>query len=360
MKNKNKYFYLLLLAGMYSTYIFYSFSNVIHNFLNGALVGYFIAYLAIISKAAAVIYACNTFKKNTFGEMCEILFGKILGRGITYIYILINFQLSYVIYRGLIQIGKQYMLPTTPILVLSIFLIFVPAAGLLNDEKSFLRLMGYFSIVMLLYSIIGILLAIRQVNIDFIVGTITHSLKVPSITTIATASFFHSSLASTVYFNPEFDKLSFKKTFWIITVVGIPVTLWAILIPAGIWGPYAARYLALAMLDTTDCLHVDLFFIERVVYILLPLLFLFGATQMLIYLYTGYGLLKKRFKKKSTGNFLTALVLLYFIIMSNFIKNTETLEKVEIYSFTTYFLISMALTMIFPIAIKIKKKRGAL
>lgn len=345
---------------MYSTYIFYSFSNIEHNLLNGALIGYIIAYLTIMGKAAAVVYSCNTFKKYTFGEMCEVLFGKAVGRVITYIYILINFQLSYVMYRGLVQIARQYMLPTTPILVLSIFLIAVPAAGLLNDEKSFLRLMAYFVIVMLLYSMIGILLGIRQINTDYVIGTITHSLKLPSITTIATASFFHCGLASTVYFNPEFDKLSFKKTFWLITAVGIPVTLLAIFIPAGIWGPYATRYLALAMLDTTDCLHVDLFFIERGVFILLPLLFLFGATQMLIYLYTGYGLLKKRFKRKSTGNKLTALGFIYFIAMSNLVKNTETLEKVEIYSVTAYFLISVVLSIIFPIAIKIKKKRGNL
>ncbi|ERI92438.1 hypothetical protein HMPREF1982_02420 [Clostridiales bacterium oral taxon 876 str. F0540] len=189
----------------------------------------------------------------------------------------------------------------------------------------------------------------------YIKTAVIHSFKLPNLTTIAAAGFFFSGVSHLSLFNPEFKKISWKKTCLIYIFAGLPIALLAIYIPVGTLGPYMLQKVQLTAVTTADTISVDLFFIERALYIMLPLFFLLSASDFIVFGYVSWSLIKKAIKNKKLSFFTVNILGAGYTIISYLIKDTETMLRLGSLCITLALLYHLFYTTLVFILTKLKE-----
>ncbi|MBK1813047.1 GerAB/ArcD/ProY family transporter [Clostridium sp. YIM B02505] len=351
---KDRFYYLMLIINILCNFILYVPNKMHEELYNGVLYAIFIVLIMRFIFSYMQIYVFNTYKDLSLVEINKKLFNKVIGNIITFIYIIFNYTVGFFMYRGLVEIVNQFLLPNTHILFVSILVLAIIYVDLFNDNKSYLNFIGYLAVIVIALSLIQLPIAFREVKFFNIRGVIIHSNRLPKLSTIWTAAFFFSGVSHLTAFNPNFKKISWKKTFLVYILVGIPVALLSIYVPVGIWGPVAIQNIQFPWIATADTLQLDLFFIERVLFILLPLFFLLSASQLLNYNHVGYSLFKELFPKKIYHIIFTVFCSILYLIITIVFRNSQSLMKTGSLFNSAFFLVNIAVSAISFFIIKVR------
>lgn len=358
MKIKSRFFYLLVVNSILSHFLLYVPSTLHKNLYGGTLVSIVLVFLINCLNAYMVLYVFNKYKDNNIVEIYKVLFGKALGLFFSSFHWILNTVLSFFMLRGLVEIIIKYILPATPIYVIMASIMILPYITLLNNLESYLRFLGLITGIILFYTIVQLSLTIKGVHWEYVKGVFTHLSLKPNFTVIAMGSYFFSGLSHLSVFNPVFDKLNPKKIYILFLTLGIPAAAATTIIPVGIWGPIATQRVQLIWAATADTLSTELFIIERVFYILLPLFFLGAICQVLNYGFVSYNLTKILIPNKKLDLILVSITGVLFLILGQYFQGTDNVVKAGSITMIISFLAYQVLSLMMFIVCKVKE-RGA-
>ncbi|WP_264849255.1 spore germination protein [Clostridium omnivorum] len=324
---KQRFYYLAMCTTILSHFILYAPYILKQNLYDGTGTAIIIALIVSSANAYMTIYVYNTYKNKNLLDINRILLGKFFGGFFSFINIIANLTISFFMYRGLIEVISRFMLTSTPSWIIAITLTLIFYVGLLNTNKSFLQFVGFISIFVMFSCIIYILLSMKSFHMYYAKAAFIHSFKTPKLITIGAASFFFTGVSHLALFNPEFKRLNFRGTLSIYIFIGVAVAILAVYLPAGMLGPYYMQKVLLTVMSASDTISVDLFIIERAAYILLPMVFLLGASDTIIWGYMGWGLTRTAIpnKKVNLGIF-NIIIVLFAFLASRLKESTDVME----------------------------------
>lgn len=353
-----KYYYMMLIVSIFSNFIFYNTPYLITHLLDGAIIALFIALIMVLLSSYAAIYVFNHFKNFTIVEINNELLGEKIGSIISFISMAFNFTSGYFMFMGLIEITRKFLLATTTTWFLRILLIIPIILVLLNTNKTFLYLLGYLGIFIIFGIAVYYLLSIKELRFDYIKGIFIHSLKVPNLPLVGIASYFYVGVRHLQVFNTEFGKISYKKTMLIFVLIGLPMALLTVLIPASFWGVETVKNIEHPWIASSDAIQVNLFFIERGIYILFPLFLILGSTQIMIYTFAGKALLDKINIKPKIKKGIIFAVLISYTTIGVLIRNTRQLTDMTLVNMVISGFFTNILFFILFFLTKRKEKRN--
>lgn len=356
---ENKYYYLMLITTILSHFIFYIPSYMNTYILDGAITAIFIAlFVALISEYIG-IYIFNYFKKYTLVEINREILGEKLGGVISFISMILNFSTGIFMCVALVGIANKFILPTTSLLLLEIMIIIPILLNLLNTNKTFLYLLAYLSIFIVFGMLLYYALTFKEIKFDYVKGILVRSFRLPKLTLIIIASYFYTGARNLQSLNPVFKRISYKKTALITTFIAFPAGLLIILIPAGLWGVEAVKTIEHPWISATDTIQVDLFFIERALYLLLPLFSTLGSIQAMTYFFVGNGLLDRMNYKPIIKKTVLFLVLIVLFMMKYILEDTRQIIALGIANMVIHNVFNMILIIVLFILIKRREKKKA-
>jgi hypothetical protein len=353
---KYRFFYLLITATIVSNFTLYCPYILVNQTYNGALVAILIAFAIATVKVYLYVYVFNYFKNMTLIEINETLFGKFFGKIISYTYILLTIIVGFFLYKGLVEIVKNYMLITSPLLLISIIVIIIPAVVFKNTSTTFLQAMAFTAVLMLIGILVEVVLSFGQMKQDYFIGSIKHSIGIPKFTGITAAGYYFGGVYHLSLFNPEFKKINYKKTISLMAIVGAFTAFTAVYIPLSIWGPEAARKLVFVWITTADTMSIDLFIIERALFLMLPLFFLLALGNSLTYSFVGFGLFIKLHPSPKLKIFVKFFICAAFVAGSMMIYSTEEVFKKATLFMTLWYEFNLLLSVLLFIRTKGKEK----
>jgi hypothetical protein len=259
-------------------------------------------------------------------------------------------------YKGLVELVKNFMLITNPLLLISIILIIIPVAAFKNTDTTFLSATAFITIIMILWIGAQVILVSTEIQQDYLVGSILHSIGSPKFKGIAVAGSFFTATYPLALFNPQFKKISYSKTIFLIALVGFTTAFISIYIPLSIWGPEAAKKLVFVWVSTADTVSVDLFIIERALFITLPLFFLLAMSNALTYSFVGYGLLLKLHPSPKLDKYIKFIVCTSFVVGSMSIPKTKDVFENATTWLIVWYIFHLLLAVVLYIKTKTKEK----
>jgi hypothetical protein len=157
----------------------------------------------------------------------------------------------------------------------------------------------------------------RNISWSYIRGTIIHSIRLPRLIMISPAAFFFTGIHHLSVLNPCFTKkISIKKTLLFFLLVLLPFALIFLCIPLGTWGPYTIKNLHFMETITADTVGVDLFFIERFLYIAAPALVTLGVINIDNYTYVAFNLIKRLGASKRLYEYIILGIIFIYIVLA--------------------------------------------
>jgi hypothetical protein len=353
---KYRFFYLLIISDIISNFTLYCLYVLVSQADSGLLIAIIFAFLISAIKIYFFIYVFNHFKDKTLIEINQTLLGEFFGKIISYIYIFLCLIVGFFMYKGLVEIIKDYMLITSPLLLISMVLIIIHAIVLENTSSTFLQAIAFTSVLMIIGITAQIIESSGQVQRDYLIGSILHSIGIPKFTGIATSGFFFGGAYHLSLFNPEFKKISYKKTIILIALVGFFTAFITVFIPLSIWGPEAAKKLIFVWISTADTMSIDLFIIERALFLMLPLYFLLAMSNTLIYSFVSYGLFCKLHPSPKLSKYTKVFICTTFVAGSMLIRNTEEVFKNASLWMIVWYVFHLLLSILLYIKTKGKEK----
>jgi hypothetical protein len=353
---KYRFFYLLITNEIIANFILFSPYVLISQIYYGALIAIFAAFFITLIKTYFFLYVFNHFKNKTLMEINQSLFGSFFGNILSYIFILTVLVVGFFMYKGLVEIVKNFMLITSPLLLISVILIIIPFVAFNNTDITFLQAMAFLTIIIIIWMAAQVILSFGQIQQDYLKGSIMHSIGIPKFNGITAAGFFFSGTYQLSLFNPHFKKISYKKTILLMALVGFTTAFAAVYIPVSIWGPEAAMKLNFVWATTADTMSVDLFIIERVLFLMLPLFFLLAMSNSMIYIFVSYSLFRKLHPSQKLDKYLKLIICTIFVIGSMLIPNTKKVFENGTRWMTIWYVFHVLLSVLLYIKTKGKEK----
>jgi hypothetical protein len=182
--------------------------------------------------------------------------------------------------RGYGEVIKRFALPDTPYYMIFAAVSIVPLLGVL---RSMIALVSVVQLVFVLSVPLIVMLLFKalfaEMRWDYVLAMIPYTAVSPDLESLAAASFYYSGYTYLAMLNPRMEKRPRIRGILICYLLGIPMSLLSYIIPLGILGPDAVGTVRLTWFVTADALRLDLFVIERVLFLFL-LLFIGIATLL--------------------------------------------------------------------------------
>ena len=352
---KKRFYYLLIICSILCNFILYTPNKMHQELYNGPIYAVAIGFIVSCCNAYMLLYILNNYKDCSLAQINKELYNKYVAILFTTIYIILNNLIAFFMFRALLELVIRFLLPNTNIITVSLLILLVVYIDLFNNNRTYLNFIGYVSLIIILLSMLQVSLSLRNIKFYNLMGTVIHSNKVPSLPSIGAASFYFSGVSHLAALNTEFPKLSAKKTCLIFLVIGIPAALLSIYIPVGIWGPVAVQNVQFTWSATADTLQINLFFIERGIFILFPLFFLMASSQILNYWHTALALFKETMPIKwfQTGFILSSSII--YITVTLLFKNSQSILSYGSLVMTIAFLANTFLTALSFFKVRLKK-----
>lgn len=320
---KYRFYYAIVSTTIISHFILYAPYALKKNLYDGTVVGIFIALILSSINAYMTIYVYNANKNSNLLDINKLLLGKAIGGILSTISILGDLAVGFFMYRGMQEIIKKFMLPTSSIWLIAPTLFFILYISMFHTNESFLYFIGFVTIFIIFGSFVYIFLATKSFHMYYAKAAFIHSIKIPKLIGITAASFYFTGVSHLALFNKEFNKISWKGTVSVYSFLGTSVAILAVYMPAGMLGPYLMQKVMLTVMSSADTIGVELFIIERASYILLPLVFMLAASDMIIWAFVGWGLIKEAIPNKKVNFIIFSLIGAAYIFFSNILKNAE-------------------------------------
>ncbi|AKN31213.1 spore gernimation protein [Clostridium carboxidivorans P7] len=351
-----RYFYILIINANISQFMIFVPYALTQNIEKGFPIAILIGLVVASVNAYFTIYVYNHFKSYTLTDISIRLFGKVLGHIFVFFHIVLYIIMSLFMSRGLLVIINNFMLPNTSVIALGAVFLLLIITVFKNSNDTYLNFISFITVIMALWAILQLELSFREMSWFYVKGSIIHSMKFPTMWLIGISAFIYCGLYPQTLFNPLLKRISWIKTVCVFIFIGLPIASLIILIPVGIWGPVAVKQLLLVHMLTADTMAVDLFVIERVLFLLLPLFILYMLSNILNYAFTAKGLFISLNYNKYVNMFFVVIISIVFFLWINFMSNTKILLNSGIKYISIYFWIQFILSFIFFIFTKIRGK----
>jgi hypothetical protein len=298
------------------------------NVYNGFLIAIILGYCIAMINSYFLINSYNIFEGKDLVFITQKVFSKFSGKLIILIHIITSFLTGITIYLPLIIVMGSNIMPTTSRLYISVFIVLIYIVAIRNTQNTILYGMGFFALfaavlVPTIFVIIG-----KEIDTRFIIGAISHSIRSPLLVMIISATYFFDGIENLAVYNPSFGKKSIKLSFLLYAIVGIPLSLFPILIPIGVWGPHTIKDLTLPILATSDTVSLDLFIIERTLYIMLPLYISLQILGSITYFYTTYTLINKSISNNKIKIAIFLVILISLLVMPIYLTDFESMLSI--------------------------------
>ncbi|QAA33934.1 hypothetical protein C1I91_21145 [Clostridium manihotivorum] len=325
---KSKYFYYYIVGHIFISMIVYYPNIQSKNIYNGFIFAIFIGYFISMFNSYCLINCYNIFTKKDLIFITKKLFSKYIGILIVSLQIITSFVTGIVIYIPLIIVIGSNIMPQTSRMYIAMFILFIYFTAFKNSERSILYSIGLFSLFSIVLIPIIFTVIIKGLDSRFIIGSITHSMKFPFFKMIVSAAYFFNGIESLSVYNTGLEKKSFKVAYLIYGVIGIPLSFLPILVPIGVWGPNAIQSLSFPILATADTVSLDLFIIERTLFLMLPLfisLQILGSTS---YFYVANKLFRNTVTSRKVRGLFYTVVILFLLILPTIATDFESMLTV--------------------------------
>lgn len=351
---KKRYLYLYIISVMMINTITY-FPYIILNKLEkgfpyAILIGFFIISVLTI----LLVKTYNRFEGLSLIEISNTLFGRKIGSILSLLFIAVCFSEGYMLFVSTIAISQKIVMVTSSSYLMAFFILVVVICCLLNNEKTMLIIISFFTFMFILEYPAILAITFREVDFRFMEGAIRHSMSLPPLQSIAFATFFFAGIENLALYNVAFKKTNSLSPILLYSCIGIPVAFLTILIPVGIWGDVAVKSLKLPTLITNDTIGIDLFVIERALFIVFPLYFIISVIGTVNYLYVSLGLLKKLINNTKIYQGVASILLLCLLLLS---KNSghflSMMDFAKVWGVLWFFFI-----IIFSLLLYIFSKKG--
>lgn len=354
---RSKYYYLLLINSIITHFILFVPNIVIKEDVYGGIMAHSIGFVISSMNAYFLLYVFNSFEGLTLVEIDHILFGKTIGQIISFIIICFQFALGLLVFRGLVEIVQEYMIPDTPPWLIALCIVISIGITLKNTSRTYISFIGFLTWIIIPWIIVQNLITLREVKMTYVRGMLTRGFTLPSFSSIALCSFFYGEFFHLSLFNSVLEKKSLKNTILVFLLVSLPIGFLSILVPIGVWGPKAVVNLHFIWVATADTVTIDLFFIERVLFILLPLFFLLLITEVFNYVFVAYGLMKKMRVGKTGNRIVLLAILTFYIFAARIYGNVEELFRLGKNALVVWFVFSNGVTLVLFILTKVKEHK---
>jgi hypothetical protein len=345
--------------------IFYLIYNSILNapsviskeYLQSGLLAIPIGLLLAVLNIWLLLSVYNRYPKFTMVEINRYLCGKVVGGFLSILHAALFFGIGFIMFRAVMELILEFLMPNTPVWFLAILLVTVPIIILFHTDRSILYLMAIFTAVafILLVCIFG--MGIKVLQGGMLQGLIVHAWKPPSIKGIAAAAFVYGVYSCLAVWNPYFARTSIKKTVVMFTSVGLIITLCGTIIPLAAWGPWAIKNVNLIWVMTAESFPIDLFLIERGVFLIIPLILLIGYMGILLYAYKGYRILSIMYKKKMISKIILGFVLACYVTFSVLIKRSVVIFEIMDEFMVVWVIVQNVIGILWYVLAK-RKERG--
>jgi hypothetical protein len=354
----NTKFYIALL-------IFYSIYNSMLNapsvisrdYLQSGLLAIPIGLLLAVINIWLLLSVYNRYPKFTMVEINRYLCGKFVGGFFSILHAAMFFCISFIMFRAIMELILEFLMPNTPIFFLAILLVTVPISTLLHTDRSLLYLMTFFTVIACILLFFIFWMGIKELEWNTVQGLIVHTWKPPSIKGIAAAAFVYGVYSCLAVWNPYFAPTSIKKSVVMFSTIGLVITLFGTLMPLAVMGPWAIRNMNLIWAMTAETFPIDLFVLERGLFCIIPLILLIGYMGILLYTYKGYRFLVLLYKKKMVTKIIFGFILACFVTFSILIKRSVVIFEI-MDEFMLVWVIVQNITGILWYVLAKRKERG--
>lgn len=356
---KNRYFYLMTTGTILSECIVYSPGFICENLFEGGLIAIPIGFLISSLIYYGYMNVMNKYKNKDLSTINKILLGRYWGNIFNLIFIIFNYSIGFLMFRGVIEITKKFMLPTTSFLVIGGLLVIIPFLAYLNKRETLLHLLSYFAVIIIFGTIIYVIVGAKNFELYWIEGTIRHEIinaKIPTIPLISVATYYFSGFDNLSYFNPKFKKYNIKKVIIVVGVFGFISAFITLFLPIATWGSSLVKGVEHPWITTADTIGIDMFFMERGMFIAIPLFILYAVYQIIRLTYNAGGIFLNTIKNKKVVYYIKILIILMYIPLTYLLKDFDKVIYIFIRFKMLYLVFSLVLILILNILAKGKEK----
>lgn len=352
---KERFYYFLLAANCLANLELYFPAILLTNATSGLPFALIIGLVLASVYAYMLLYVFNKYKDKNYVDICKTLFGNKAGMIISFVYMILRFNIAGFLFAGAVKGIQVYLMPTTANWYIALLLTLLIYVETTQNRRNFLYCKSFFTVIVAIWFVIVSAISIETADFNYVKGTLVHSLHMPKLAMIAPSLFYFTGVQHLVVFNTHFKKkLSIKKTLMVYYLVGLPFALISLSVPLGTWGPSAVKTLTYIQTVTMDTKAIDLFFIERVLFIAAPLLVLIIIIDIANYSYIGFELLRDMGASKRLNKASIFVVLFIYIAFTSLIGPVERLYSAAA-SFGIFWLfIHTVLVLLLFIGAKLK------
>ena len=324
---KSKYFYYYIIGHLFISMVVYYPNLQSKNVYNGFLFSIIIGYCISMLNSYYLINAYNIFEKKDLIYVSKQIFSKTLGYLIIFLHILTAFVTAVSLYIPLIIVIGSNIMPQTSRMNIAIFVLFIYFTAMKNTEKTILYSIGFFALFSAVIVPIVFIVMAKELDVRFIIGAVTHSGSLPFFKMIISSTYFFNGIESLAVYNVAIEKKSVKTAFLIYGLFGIPISLLPILIPIGTWGPNALKAISFPILATSDTVALDLFIIERTLFLMLPLYISLQILGSTTYFYVSNTLFRKTVSSKKIRLLVYSLVIILLLVLPIIATDFDSIVK---------------------------------
>lgn len=356
---KNRYFYLMTVGTVLTECIIYSPGLICASLFEGGLIAIPIGFLISSLIYYGNMNVMNKYKDKDLCDINNILLGKYWGNITNLTFIALNYSIGFFMFRGIIEISRKFMLPTSSFWITGGILAVIPFFAYLNKRENILYLLSYFTVIIIFGTTMYVLVATKNFEWYWIEGTIRHEIvnaKIPTISLISVATYYFSGFDNLSYFNPKFKKYNIKKVITIVGIFGFISAFITVFLPTLIWGSSSVKSIEHPWITSSDTIGIDMFFMERGMFIVIPLFLLYAVYQIIRLTYNAGGIFMKTMENKKEVYYIKVGIILIYIPITYLLKDFDKAIYIFIRLKIVYLIFSLILIFILNILAKDKER----
>ncbi|MDC3412402.1 GerAB/ArcD/ProY family transporter [Aquibacillus sp. 3ASR75-11] len=334
----NRYLYYLIFLNMIINVVVLVPNILINDRFNGALM----AMLVSIPISLTLIYffgkAIARFPGMGLPEILKDHLPKWGHHSTLFLFGVMWYLIGLIPLLVFVSIIKDYINQDNDrLLIISVLLILLVFCCRLNSKTLLygMEVLLVINVPLVLF-LIAKLLINKEMNWDAILEIGTHFFGIPSLQSIAAATFMFTGYTNMVIFQRIFEgKFKFKH-IWMIGVLGLLFLLTSFFIPIGYQGTDGVANYMLPWLVTADSIRIEFFVVERVLYLFIFVYISIGLIGTIIFWHIALDLLKNIFPEKSRDKSSWAILILFSAVAMTL---EIFLNEYDRYDFTSAWLI---------------------
>ncbi|MFE8700513.1 GerAB/ArcD/ProY family transporter [Cytobacillus sp. FJAT-54145] len=298
---KSRYFYYLIFLNMLANIIVFVPRILIDNRKDGAVMAILIAIpIGLLMAYLFAKFMSKVPRKDVKEILDEAKVSKWISRPLLIYLIIIWFSAGIIALLAFTDITKRFINPDIDVIYIAmLFLVFVSWSSALPSKKVLYVLELILLVNLPLTSFIFFKAFVND-NLSWMnmLEAGTHIGNIPTIHSIAAATYVFTGYINLVIFNRLFSKGINLKYFWLLIPVGFGVLFTTYFLPIGYYGFDGIGEFTYPWLSTADAIRIKFFFVERVFFIFLLMYVGISLINVIVHWHVGLEMIKSLLPKK--------------------------------------------------------------